>query len=95
MSDTWFDVRLIYQLVALSREAWRRQGLKHVAGWLELVCSWLKVVVSVSKVGRIWRDLSHNLRYHDVLISLNVPQTSEFYGEQNHRERRIQYKTGG
>lgn len=94
MSDFGFEARLFFQLVQSSRAAWERQGLKCVARWSALISAWRKVVVAVSKAGRICRTLSHNLRHPDALISQNLPQTSGFYGEQNHRERGIQYETG-
>ncbi|QDV48101.1 hypothetical protein [Gimesia fumaroli] len=89
-----FDARLFFQLISSSRAAWERQDLKCVARWSALDKTWHKVVGVVSKVGRICRTLSHNLRHPDALISLNLPQTSGFYGEQNHRERGIQYEIG-
>ena len=95
MREIWFDFRRIVQLVKSSRVAWECQSGKCVARWSTLVCTWLKLVVTVSKVGRFCRTLSHPLRHPDASISQNVSQTRGFNGEQNHRERGIQYETGG
>lgn len=95
MRDCWFDVRRIFQFVELSREAWARQGLQVVAGWLELVCTWFKVVAAVSEVGSVWRKMSYDQSQGRVGFFPNVLQTRGFYGEQNHRERGIQYETRG
>ncbi len=92
MSNIWLDVRLFLNLIVSSREAWERQGRKRVAGLLELVCTWFKVVASVSEVGSVWRIMSCDQGPLCVEFFPNLLQTSGFYGEQNHREPESQHE---